>query len=92
MTARLEETPEAVFHEVGQALHLNIGAKRLLVGARAAGVHTILISGGFAQVADPVAAQLGFDEVVCNRLEIEGGLLTGKVIEPEDIAVTRGVR
>ena len=74
--------PEQVFHEVSQHLQLNPGAEKLLAGANAAGVHTILISGGFAQVAEPVALRLGFDEVHCNHLQIEAGRLTGQVIEP----------
>ena len=74
--------PEQVFHDVAQKIRLNPGAKELLDGARAAGVHTVLISGGFAQVAEPVAAQLGFDEVHCNHLELEARTLTGRVREP----------
>ena len=74
--------PEQVFYDVIQQLQLNPGAEKLLAGARAAGVHTILISGGFAQVAEPVARQLGFDEVHCNHLQIEAGRLTGQVSEP----------
>ena len=74
--------PERVFHEVAAALALNPGAEALVAGANAAGVHTILISGGFAQVAEPVARALGFDEVFCNRLELEAGSLSGRVLEP----------
>ena len=74
--------PERVFHDVAAALGLNPGAEALVAGANAAGVHTILISGGFAQVAEAVAKRLGFDEVYCNRLETEGGRLSGRVFEP----------
>jgi len=73
---------EQVFHDVARQVRLNPGAEKLVAGASAAGVHTILISGGFAQVAEPVARQLGFDEVHCNRLELEAGQLTGRVHEP----------
>jgi len=74
--------PEQVFHDVAQRIRLNPGAQELIAGARAAGVHTILISGGFAQVAEAVAARLGFDEVHCNHLELEARSLTGRVREP----------
>ena len=74
--------PEQVFQDINARLSLNRGARRLLAGARAAGVHTILVSGGFAQVADQVARQLGFDEVHCNHLEIRAGKLTGEVRDP----------
>jgi phosphoserine phosphatase len=80
--AMLAGQPEQVFHDVVEQLELNPGAEQLLTAARTAGVHTILVSGGFAQVAEPVARRLGFDEVYCNYLEIEGGRLTGKVQQP----------
>jgi phosphoserine phosphatase len=80
--AMLAGQPERVFHEVAQEIGLNPGAKALLDGARAAGVHTILISGGFSQVAEPVAARLGFDELHCNHLELQARTLTGRVREP----------
>lgn len=71
-----------VFHDVAQSLSLNPGAEELLAAANAAGVHTILISGGFSQVAEPVAHRLGFDEVHCSQLELEAGRLTGGLLEP----------
>ncbi|MGD8348375.1 MAG: phosphoserine phosphatase SerB, partial [Gammaproteobacteria bacterium] len=80
--AMLAGRPEQVFRDIVGELELNPGAEALLAGAKAAGVHTILVSGGFEQVAGPVAQRLGFDELHCNRLEIEGGKLTGRVPEP----------
>ena len=80
--AMLAGQPEQVFHDIAGQLRLNQGAEQLLAAASAAGVHTILISGGFAQVAEPVARRLGFDEVHCNQLEIVAGKLTGKVLQP----------
>ena len=80
--AMLAGQAEQVFHEVAAELAFNPGAADLIAGANAAGVHTILISGGFEQVAEPVARSLGFDEVHCNRLELVDDRLTGKVIEP----------
>ena len=71
-----------VFHDVAQSLSLNPGAEQLLAAAKAASVHTILISGGFSQVAEPVARRLGFDEVHCSQLELDGDKLTGGLLEP----------
>ncbi len=71
-----------VFHDVAQSLPLNPGAEKLLAAANAAGVHTILISGGFSQVAEPVARRLGFDEVHCSQLELDAGRLTGGLLDP----------
>ncbi len=73
---------EAVFRLIAERVAMNPGARELVAGANAAGVHTILISGGFVQVAEPVAQELGFDELVCNRLDLDGGKLTGTVPEP----------
>ncbi len=80
--AMLAGQSEQVFHQVASDLAFNPGAGELIAAANEAGLHTILISGGFTQVAEPVASVLGFDEVICNRLEIEQGTLTGKVHEP----------
>jgi phosphoserine phosphatase len=80
--AILAGQPEQVFHEVAQQISLNPGARELIDGARDAGVHTILVTGGFAQMAEPLARELGFDEVHCNYLELEARTLTGRVREP----------
>lgn len=74
--------PEQVFHDVARRLQLNPGASELLASAKAAGLHCVLVSGGFVQVVEPVAKALGFDEFHCNRLEIESGRLTGAVRSP----------
>jgi len=71
-----------VFQDVAQSLSFNPGAEQLLAAAKAAGVHTILISGGFSQVAEPVARRLGFDEVHCSQLELDGDKLTGGLLDP----------
>jgi phosphoserine phosphatase len=42
----------------------------------------VLVSGGFTRFAEPVGARLGFHRVVANRLEAEGGRLTGRVARP----------
>ncbi len=80
--AMLAGQPEQVFHDEARQIRLNPGAEELIAGARAAGVHTILVTGGFAQLAVPVARDLGFDEVHCNYLELEARTLTGRVREP----------
>ncbi len=71
-----------VFHDIAQSLPLSPGAEQLLVAAKTAGMHTILISGGFSQVAEPVAQKLGFDEVHCSQLELDAGKLTGGLLDP----------
>jgi phosphoserine phosphatase len=58
------------------------GARVLVETLKARGCHTVLVTGGFHQFADPVAAMLGFDEVVGNRLAIAAGKLTGELDGP----------
>lgn len=69
---------EAVFTE---RLHFNPGAQELMAAARAAGLKTLLVSGGFTFFADRVKAGLGMDFARANQLEIEDGHLTGRLIE-----------
>ncbi len=61
-------------------LKLNPGAAELVAAARSAGLHTLLVSGGFTFFADRVRDRLGMHEAHANTLEVEGGLLTGKVL------------
>ena len=56
------------------------GARTLVATLKSRGCHTVLVTGGFHQFADPVADQLGFDRVVANRLAVENGSLTGGLV------------
>ena len=78
----LRGQPEQAFHDVAAKLQLNPGASELIAAAKAAGVYCVLVSGGFTQVAEPVAQRLGFDDVFCNDLEVVDGLLDGTVNSP----------
>ena len=53
------------------------GARVLVETLKEQGCHTVLVTGGFHQFADPVAEELGFQQVVANRLAVEQGRLTG---------------
>ncbi|WP_371212521.1 phosphoserine phosphatase SerB [Methylocystis sp. ATCC 49242] len=61
---------------------LTPGARTLVATMRAHGAHTALVSGGFTQFTQPVAARIGFHEMRANRLEIADGALTGVVLAP----------
>lgn len=56
------------------------GAATLIATLRAHGIRTVMVTGGFEQFARPVARLLGIDRVVANRLEIDAGQLTGRVL------------
>ena len=53
------------------------GATTLVATLKAHGCRTVLVTGGFHHFADPVAAQIGFERVVGNRLAVAGGKLNG---------------
>ena len=58
------------------------GAKVLVETLKKLGCRTVLVTGGFHHFADPVAAGLGFEHVVGNRLEVADGRLTGGLVGP----------
>ena len=72
------EDMETVYRE---RLKLNPGAAELVHACKAAGMKVLLVSGGFTFFADRVAAELGIDYLRANVLEIEHGLLTGKLVD-----------
>lgn len=78
----LKGQPEQAFADMSNACRINPGAEQLLQKARQAGIYTVLISGGFDTIAQPVAQRLEFDEVHSNRLEVHNGILTGDVLAP----------
>jgi phosphoserine phosphatase len=79
--ALLRGVPAQALQEVyEQRLKLNPGAPELMAAATAAGLQTLLVSGGFTFFADRVKERLGMHEAHSNVLAIEGGLLTGEVI------------
>lgn len=63
-----------------ERLLLTEGAESLLAAARAAGLRTLLVSGGFTFFTERLAQRLGLDHVLANRLEIVDGRLTGQVL------------
>ena len=65
------------------------GAEVLVRTMRARGGRCVLVSGGFTRFAEPVGRQIGFDRVVANVLEIENGVLTGRVARPIVGAATK---
>ncbi len=70
----------AIGHCLAERIRPVPGARTLVMTLRSLGCHTILVTGGFHHFADPVAAMLGFDHVVGNRLDVAGNRLTGGLI------------
>jgi phosphoserine phosphatase len=71
-----------VLEEVATRIRLAPGARELVATMRAAGAVTVLVSGGFGIFAEHVAAELGFERVVANRLDIAAGRVAGTVQPP----------
>lgn len=80
--ALLKGVPVGALDEVLRTrLQLNPGARELLAACKAAGLKSLLVSGGFTYFADWVCQELGIDYARSNVLEAENGLLTGRVVE-----------
>ncbi|MHA7155513.1 phosphoserine phosphatase SerB [Arthrobacter sp. TMN-50] len=80
--AVLEGLPVGVLAEVGAAIELSDGAEDLVSAFLAAGHAVAAVSGGFAQLLDPLAAQLGLTYAEANLLGVSNGHLTGEVVGP----------
>jgi phosphoserine phosphatase len=81
--ALLAGLPETVIGEVlKERITLNRGARTLVRTMRANGAYVAIVSGGFRQFTGAIRERLGADQDRANGLIIEGGKLTGKVIEP----------
>jgi phosphoserine phosphatase len=80
--ALLSGLSEDVLDDVRHALRLTPGARTLIRTLKRLGYRCGIVSGGFTQIIDPLAAELGIDYVAANVLEIAGGKLTGRVTGP----------
>jgi phosphoserine phosphatase len=72
------DSMDEVYH---QRLKLNPGAAELVHACKAAGMKVLLVSGGFTFFTDRVRDELGIDYTRSNVLEVENGLLTGRMVD-----------
>ena len=63
-----------------ERLRLTPGAKELLAACKQHGVKLLLVSGGFSFFTDRLKERLGIDYTISNRLETQGGQLTGTLV------------
>ena len=63
-----------------ERLQLSPGAETLLATARAAGIRTLLVSGGFTFFTERLQPRLGLDYTAANTLDVADGKLTGRVL------------
>ena len=69
--------PVSVFAEVAAEITVTPGVPALIAGVQQAGGRVAVVSGGFHEILDPIAASLGLDRWRANRLEVADGRLTG---------------
>jgi len=87
LLAGLDEA--AIDRCLAERVRIMPGAEALVRTMRARGGHAVLVSGGFTRFAEPVAARIGFDRAIANRLLVEDGRLTGRVAKPIVGAATK---
>jgi phosphoserine phosphatase len=79
--ALLEGLPvEALERVYEERLRLSMGAQAMLDGVQAAGLKTLLVSGGFTFFTERLQARLKLDHAHANVLEAADGKLTGRVL------------
>jgi phosphoserine phosphatase len=80
--ALLAGVPVSALHEVfDKRLRLNPGAEALVRAAQAAGLKTLLVSGGFTFFTDRVRDRLGIDFTRSNVLGVADGALDGRLVD-----------
>ena len=80
--ATLAGLPETVFDSVRARITVTRGVPAMIAGVHAAGGRVAVVSGGFHEVIDPIARELGLDHWRANRLEVADGRLTGGLVPP----------
>ncbi|AWB84584.1 phosphoserine phosphatase SerB [Corynebacterium liangguodongii] len=78
--ATLAGLDASVIDDVAAEIELTPGARTTIRTLKSMGYRTAVVSGGFIQVLDGLAEDLGLDYVRANTLEIVDGKLTGKVV------------
>ncbi len=78
--ALLEGVPSTALDEVYDELVLAPGARTLVRTLRRLGYRFALVSGGFSQITDRLADDLGIHYARANELEIVDGTITGRIL------------
>ena len=80
--ALLRGVPESALAAVyAERLRLNPGVEAFVAACQAAGLKTLLVSGGFTYFSERIRRRLGLDFARANVLEIDHGRLTGALVE-----------
>jgi len=80
--ALLAGVPEAALHKVyEERLQLNPGVEAFVAACRAAGLKTLLVSGGFTFFSERIRQRLQLDFARANTLGVARGKLTGTLFD-----------
>jgi phosphoserine phosphatase len=80
----LKGVPVAAMQQVlDQRMQFNPGAQALVAAIQAAGLKTLLVSGGFTFFTDVVRDRLRIDFTRSNVLEVADGALTGRMVDQD---------
>jgi phosphoserine phosphatase len=77
--ALLKGLSSDVLQDIAERLPVTEGAERLIRNLKSLGYTTVILSGGFNYFGNYLKDKLGIDYVFANELDIEDGLVTGKV-------------
>ena len=77
--ALLKGLDESALQQVAAELKITEGAQHLIATLRTLGYKTAILSGGFTYFAHHLQRRLGMDYVYANELDIEDGVVTGRV-------------
>jgi phosphoserine phosphatase len=80
--ALLEGLDASVLDDVYDAIVLAPGARTMVRTLKRLGYRFAIVSGGFSQVTDRIAADLGIDFSAANELEVVEDRLTGRILGP----------
>jgi phosphoserine phosphatase len=80
--ALLEGLDAAVLDDVYDDIELAPGARTMVRTLKRLGYRFAIVSGGFTQVTDRIAADLGIDFSAANELEVVDDRLTGRILGP----------
>lgn len=74
----LARLPATVLDEVRRDYHLSPGAMEMVAALHRGGAKVGVVSGGFCELVEPAAREIGLDFIEANRFEIVDGKLTGR--------------
>jgi phosphoserine phosphatase len=78
--ALLEGLDDRVLDEVYESIQLAPGARTMVRVLRRLGYRFAIVSGGFSQITDRLAVDLGIHFSRANELEVADGRLTGRIV------------